>query len=174
MTERDALIGALTEPFSRAPSGMDREEADEFFMRAALQLARQAAEEGEVPVGCVIAREGEILSADYNGRERMRDALWHAETAAIRKSCRALGGWRLPGCVLYVTLEPCPMCAGVVWNARIPRVVYGAKDPRAGAMGSVLNLGRYPLNFRPEVRAGVLGDEAAELLRRFFRERRRS
>ena len=103
--------------------------ADEWFMDASLALARQAATEGEVPVGCVIAREGRILAGDYNGRETFKNALRHAETSAIEKACSLLGGWRLPGCVLYVTLEPCPMCAGAIWNARIPRTVIGTKDP---------------------------------------------
>jgi len=145
---------------------------DAFFMDAALTLARAAAEEGEVPVGCVIVRENRIIAGEYNGREGEKNALWHAETAAIDQACRALRGWRLPGCTLYVTLEPCPMCAGAIWNARIPRVVIGAKDARAGAMGSLLNLASYPLNPKPEVTFGVRERECRELLQSFFARKR--
>ena len=145
---------------------------DTFFMDAALTLARAAAEEGEVPVGCVVVRENRIVAGEYNGREGLKNALWHAETAAIDAACRALRGWRLPGCTLYVTLEPCPMCAGAVWNARIPRVVIGAKDARAGAMGSLLNLAAYPLNPKPEVLFGVRERECRELLQSFFARKR--
>ncbi len=148
------------------------ERNDEYFMSAALSLARLAASEGEVPVGCVITKDGEIISADYNGRETFRDAVYHAETAAISKACEKLGGWRLSGCTLYVTLEPCPMCAGAVWCARIPRVVIGAKDARAGALGSLINLNSYPLNHKPEVTFGVLEDECRMLMREFFLDRR--
>ena len=147
--------------------------ADEWFMDASLALARQAATEGEVPVGCVIAREGRILVGDYNGRETFKNALRHAETSAIEKACSLLGGWRLPGCVLYVTLEPCPMCAGAIWNARIPRTVIGTKDPKAGAMGSLLNLASYPLNHRVETVFGVREKECGAVLREFFEARRK-
>lgn len=143
-------------------------------MRAALSLAQYAAERGEVPVGCVIVRENHILSADFNGREELRDALCHAECSAISRACRALGGWRLAGCSLYVTLEPCPMCAGAIWNARIPKVVIGAKDARAGAMGSLLNLNAYPLNHKPSVVFGVCEKESVKLMQDFFSLRRRS
>lgn len=146
---------------------------DEFFMKAALRLAEEAAKEGEVPVGCVIVRDGKILTGDYNGRETFRDALYHAESAAIKKASQILGGWRLVGCTLYVTLEPCPMCGGAVWAARVPRVVIGAKDAKAGAMGSVINLNSYPLNHKPEVRFGVMERECREVLSRFFAERRK-
>lgn len=142
-------------------------------MRAALSLAQYAAERGEVPVGCVIVRENRILSADFNGREELRDALCHAECSAISRACRALGGWRLADCSLYVTLEPCPMCAGAIWNARIPKVVVGAKDARAGAMGSLLNLNAYPLNHKPKVVFGVCEKEAVALMQNFFSLRRR-
>ena len=148
------------------------EARDVFFMDAALTLARFAAAEGEVPVGCVIARGGTLLAGECNARERMKNPLWHAEAAAIERASGELGGWRLAGCTLYVTLEPCPMCAGAIWNARVPRVVIGAKDPRAGALGSLLNLNGYPLNFRPTVAFGVREWECADLLRRFFAERR--
>ncbi len=144
---------------------MDR---DEEFMRAALALARRAAAEGEVPVGCVVVRDGRIVGRGRNRRETGKNALAHAEIRAIDNACRRLGGWRLWECDLYVTLEPCPMCAGAIGNARVRRVIYGAPDPKAGAMGSVLDLFAYPLNHRPEVVSGVLADESAALLRDFF------
>ncbi len=145
---------------------------DEEYMDLALALAREAAEAGEVPVGCVIVRDGCVIGQGRNRREADRHALAHAEIEAIDTACRALGGWRLTGCTLYVTLEPCPMCAGAIVNARIPRVVYGTKDARAGAMGSVLNVGSYPLNHKADVTAGVRADACAEILRGFFRARR--
>jgi tRNA(adenine34) deaminase len=141
-------------------------------MEIALTLAEEAAAEGEVPVGCVIVRGNEILAKGRNRREALKNALAHAEIEAIDAACRALGGWRLSGCTLYVTLEPCPMCAGAIVNARIPRVVYGAKDARAGAMGSLLNVNAYPLNHHASVTPGVLGDRCARILREFFLSRR--
>ena len=177
--ERRERVTRLLEPYAQGfspesgPSADPDGERDRFFMDAALTLARAAAEEGEVPVGCVITRGNRIVAGEYNGREGMKNALWHAETAAIGKACQCLGGWRLPGCTLYVTLEPCPMCAGAIWNARIPRVVIGAKDARAGAMGSLLNLASYPLNPKPEVVFGVREKECAAVLRRFFEGRRK-
>jgi tRNA(adenine34) deaminase len=171
LAAREEKIRRILLPWS-AYSGIDPAERDRFFMDAAIALAKVAAEEGEVPVGCVIAREDRIVSGEYNGREGLKNALWHAETAAIDRACLALGGWRLPGCTLYVTLEPCPMCAGAIWNARIPRVAIGAKDARAGAMGSLLNLASYPLNPKPEVTFGVREAECRELLRAFFRKKR--
>ncbi len=169
---REEKIARLLSSVPLPAEGLTPEERDERFMRAALVLARAAAEEGEVPVGCVITRGCEIVSADYNGREALRSALWHAEAAAVAKACERLGGWRLPDTTLYVTLEPCPMCAGAIWNARIPRVVVGTKDARAGAFGSVLNLNSYPLNYRSEVTFGVCADESRALLGAFFRARR--
>ena len=169
---REEKIARLLRTVPLPDEALSAGERDERFMRAALVLAEAAAEEGEVPVGCVVTRGNEILSADYNGREGLRSALWHAETAAVAKACERLGGWRLPGTTLYVTLEPCPMCAGAIWNARIPRVVVGAKDARAGAFGSVLNLNSYPLNYRSTVEFGVLADESRALLGGFFRSRR--
>ncbi|MBE6542729.1 MAG: nucleoside deaminase, partial [Ruminococcaceae bacterium] len=152
---------------------MTAECRDEYFMRAALSLARAAADDGEVPVGCVIVNSaGEIISGDYNGRETFRDALYHAESSAIAKASKILGGWRLVGCTLYVTLEPCPMCAGACWAARVPRVVIGAKDARAGAMGSLINLNSYPLNHKPEVSFGILEGECRAILQGFFAGRR--
>lgn len=145
---------------------------DQYFMHLAMVEAKAAAEKGEIPVGAVIVRDGRIIATAGNGRETDKSALAHAELTAIGKACEALGGWRLTGCTLYVTLEPCPMCAGAIVNARIPRVVYGATDPKAGAMGGLFDMNLQPLNHHPEVTAGVLGDECAELLRAFFRERR--
>jgi len=147
-------------------------ERDKYFMGAALTLANAAALEGEVPVGCVIERDGVIIAAEYNGRETMRDAVYHAEMAAISEACMKLGGWRLIGCTMYVTLEPCPMCAGAAWCARLPRVVTGAKDNKAGAMGTLINLNSYPLNHKPNVTFGVRERECREVLQNFFASRR--
>ena len=146
---------------------------DEKFMRRALELARLAASLGEVPVGAVIVKDGKIIAEGYNRREADKNATAHAELIAIDKACRALGGWRLFDCELYVTLEPCPMCAGAIVNSRIKRVVCAAKDPRAGAFGSLLNLNFYPLNHKPEIEFGLFGSESAELLRSFFGRLRR-
>ncbi|MBE6829755.1 MAG: nucleoside deaminase [Ruminococcaceae bacterium] len=148
---------------------MDREER---FMRLALALAREAAQEGEVPVGAVIVKDGKVISTGRNRRERGKNALCHAELEAIDRACRLLGGWRLWQCELFVTLEPCPMCAGAIINARIPRVVYGARDPKAGSCGSVVNLFELPYNHSPELLGGVLADECALLLTDFFQKLR--
>ncbi len=145
---------------------------DEKFMAAALTLARRAAREGEVPVGCVVVRNGEIVGRGRNRRETGKCATAHAEIRAIENACKRLGGWRLWECELYVTLEPCPMCAGAIVNSRIRRVVYGAPDPKAGAAGSVFNLFDYPLNHRPELVWGVLEEECAGELKKFFSELR--
>ena len=142
---------------------------DEVFMREALALAREAAREGETPVGCVITLEDRIVGRGKNCRETAKNALGHAELQAIDDACRTLGGWRLWRCRLYVTLEPCPMCAGAILNARIPTVVYGAKDPKAGSLDSVQQMYALPYNHRPEVISGVLEAECAEELRAFFR-----
>ena len=141
---------------------------DELFMQQALELARTAAAEGEVPVGCVIVQDGTVIGRGHN-RETGRSALAHAEIEAIAEACRRLGGWRLWQATLYVTLEPCPMCAGAIINARIPRVVIGAMDPKAGSCGSVVNLFDLPYNHRPEITRGVLEDACASELRTFFR-----
>ena len=170
--EREEKIRRALEAWDTMPAGLTAAEADEYWMAAALKLAQMAADEGEVPVGCVIVRDGRILTGDYNGREATHDATAHAETAAISAACRKLGGWRLTRCTLYVTLEPCPMCAGAIWNARVPRVVFGAKDAKAGAMGSVLNMASYPLNFKPAVSPAIRERESRELLRQFFEKRR--
>jgi tRNA(adenine34) deaminase len=147
--------------------------SDERFMAMAIDRARAAAEHGDVPIGALVAREGEALAAAGNERELRRDPTAHAELLAIRAAAEALGGWRLPETTLYVTLEPCAMCAGAIVLARIPTVVFGAADPKAGASGSVLDvLGEPALNHRPQVAGGLLEDECAELLREFFGARR--
>ena len=145
---------------------------DELFMDEALALAREAFEDGEVPVGCVIVRNGEIVGRGRNRRETDKSALAHAELEAIADACRNLGGWRLWECDLYVTLEPCPMCAGAIINARIPRVVYGAKDLKAGSCGSVCSLFDMAYNHHPAVEQGLMEDECAGLLKEFFRQLR--
>ena len=145
----------------------------EEYMRLALSLARQAAREGEVPVGCVIADcDGKIIGTGRNRRESGRDATAHAEIEAIRAAGAVLGSWRLDGCTIYVTLEPCPMCAGAIINARIPCVVFAAKDAVSGACGSVIDLFFERFSHGPRVSCGLLGDESASLLRDFFAELR--
>lgn len=142
-------------------------------MRLALREAERAPEHDDVPVGTVVAREGEVIAATTNERELRGDPTAHTEILALREAAQAVGGWRLTDCVVYVTLEPCAMCAGAMVLARVPRVVYGAADPKAGAAGSVLDvLGEARLNHRPEVAGGLLAEESAELLRAFFAERR--
>lgn len=148
-------------------------EYDENYMRLALAEARAAAGAGDVPVGCVIVRDGEVIAAAGNAREREHCATAHAECRAIEAACRALGGWHLTRCTLYVTLEPCPMCAGAIANARIDRVVYGARDRKAGAYGSLFDLNSFPINHRPETEGGVLEEECAALLSDFFAAKRR-
>ena len=142
------------------------------FMDAALELAREAAAEGEVPVGCVIVRNGEIVGRGRNRREKDKSALAHAEIEAIGDACRNLGGWRLWECTLYVTLEPCPMCAGAIINARIPRVVYGASDSKCGACGGVCSLFDMSFNHHPKVEKGIREEECGALLRSFFQNLR--
>ena len=144
----------------------------EYYMRQALHLAREAFHAGEVPVGAVIVREGHIIGRGRNRREERRSVLGHAELDALEEACRALKDWRLTDCDLYVTLEPCPMCAGALINARVRRIFYGTRDAHMGACGSVLNLFDYPYNHKPELVAGVRGEEAAKLLSDFFRELR--
>jgi tRNA(adenine34) deaminase len=146
---------------------------DEHFMRLALREAERAADHDDVPIGAVLVREGEVLAAAGNERELRADPTAHAEVLAMREASRSLGGWRIPDSVLYVTVEPCPMCAGAIVLARVPRVVYGAPDPKAGAAGSVLDiLGEPRFNHRPRVDGGLLADEAAALLESFFAARR--
>jgi tRNA(adenine34) deaminase len=145
---------------------------DGFYMDEALILAQEAAADGEVPVGCVIVRNGQIVGRGRNRRETAKTALGHAEIEAIADACRNLGGWRLWDCTLYVTLEPCPMCAGAIVNARIPKVVYGAADQKAGSCGSVCDLFQMDFNHHPQVVAGVREEACAQLLSRFFQELR--
>ena len=142
------------------------------FMDVALELAREAMAEGEVPVGCVIVRDGQIVGRGRNRRETDKTALGHAEIEAIADACKNLGGWRLWECTLYVTLEPCPMCAGAIINARIPQVVYGASDAKNGACGSVCDLFSMEFNHHPEVEKGVNEEECAALLTEFFQQLR--
>ena len=146
---------------------------DEYYMKSALHSAKTAAKHGEVPIGCVIVRGGEIIARGYNTRETKKNALHHAEIAAINRACARLGAWRLCECTLYVTLEPCPMCAGAIVNSRIKRVVYGCADAKAGAYGSVFDLREYPLNHKYEVTGGVLAEECAGVLSDFFKELRK-
>ena len=141
-------------------------------MQLALQLAAEAAAEGEVPVGAVIAKNGEVIATGRNRRETGKNALAHAELEAINGACLALGGWRLSGCTLYVTLEPCPMCAGAIINARVDRVVYAAEDFKAGSCGSLTDLFSLPYNHRPAVERGLMEEESRELLQGFFRRLR--
>ncbi|HIS67677.1 MAG TPA: nucleoside deaminase [Candidatus Scatomorpha merdipullorum] len=142
----------------------------EKYMRAALNLAREAAAAGEVPVGCVVfTRSGEIIGRGRNRREESSDATAHAEVEAIRAACAALGAWNLSGCGIAVTLEPCPMCAGAIINSRLSPVIYGAKEPNSGSVGSVINLFEERYGHRPAVYGGVLAEECAALLAEFFR-----
>lgn len=143
------------------------------LMGAALAEAEQAAALGEVPVGAVVARGGEIIAAAHNTRETEKNALHHAELLAIDAACKKLGGWRLHRCDLYVTLEPCPMCAGALINSRMKTVYYGAPDPKAGSCGSLINLFALPYNHQPALVSGVLEQECADILRNFFRELRK-
>ena len=152
---------------------MDRninpDQLDERYMRLALALAAEAAAEGEVPVGAVIVRDGAVVGTGRNRRETARSALAHAEIEAIADACRRLGGWRLFGSTLYVTLEPCPMCAGAIINARIDRVVYGVRDSKAGSCGSVTDLFVLPYNHKPAAEGGLLEGECGAMLSDFFR-----
>ena len=146
---------------------------DEYFMRLAMREAERALEHDDVPIGAVVVHEGEVIGAARNERELRADPTAHAEILALREAAAKLGSWRLLECMLYVTLEPCPMCAGAIVLARVPRVVYGAEDPKAGAAGSVLDvLHEQRLNHRPEVAGGLLAGESAQLLRTFFAGRR--
>ena len=137
-----------------------------------MALAETAGELDEVPVGAVAVKDGKIIARAHNLRERSKCATHHAEILAIEEACRVLGGWRLPGVTLYVTMEPCAMCAGAIVNARIPRVVYGARDLRFGAFGSLIDLAELPLNHTPEVEGGLLGEENAKILSDYFKKKR--
>ena len=146
---------------------------DNLFMTEALRLAKLAAEKGEIPVGAVVVRNGEIIGRGYNLRENKKSAIAHAEVIAIEEACRAVGDWRLKGCTLYVTLEPCPMCAGAIVNSRIDRVVYGAKDGAAGCCGSLINFNAYPFNHAFSIECGVCEEECRVILKNFFESKRR-
>ena len=146
------------------------------FMSLALEQARLAYEKNEVPIGAVIVRNGEVISTGFNKRHTEKNAILHAETVAIYNACEKLGGWRLWECDLYVTLEPCPMCTGAIINSRIRNVYYGAKNPKAGACGSVINLFDYPFNHKPNITSGLLEEECSKIMTDFFlkvRERRK-
>ena len=148
---------------------MEASVRNEFFMAEALKEARRAYEMNEVPIGCVITRAGEIIARAANERTTKANALYHAEILAINTACEAVGDWRLEDCQLYVTVEPCPMCAGAIVQARIPIVVYGAKNPKAGCAGSILNILEEPrFNHQVSVISGVLEEECAQLMREFF------
>ena len=144
---------------------------DDIYMGLALDEAKKAAAQDEVPVGAIIVRGDEVIASAYNTREYGKNALYHAEIKAIDQACKRLGGWRLVGCTMYVTLEPCPMCAGAIINARVERVVYGAPDHKAGAFGTMLNLVDYPL-YKPQITSGVLAEECANILTNFFKNKR--
>lgn len=151
----------------------DNKTFDEEIMTEAIRLARAAEEIDEVPVGAVAVRDGKIIASAFNTRESTKCATHHAEILAIERACAALGGWRLPGVTLYVTMEPCAMCAGAIVNSRIERVVYGARDFRFGAFGSAFDLNEVGLNHKPEVVGGVLGDECADILSSYFKRKRK-
>lgn len=145
---------------------------DKFYMKRALSRAKAAYKEGETPVGAVIVKDGRIIATGRNFREKRKNALCHAEIVAINRACKRLGAWRLVDCDLYVTLEPCAMCAGAIINARIRRVVYGAADAKAGSFGSVTDLSCYPYNHKPQITSGVMEKECADMLSSFFKELR--
>ncbi|MEE0674685.1 MAG: nucleoside deaminase [Ruminococcus sp.] len=142
------------------------------FMSAALSLAKEAYADDEVPVGAVITQNGKIISTGRNRREKSKNALLHAEIDAINNACKKLGGWRLWNCEIYVTLEPCPMCAGAIINAHIPKVFFGAYDFKNGACGTITNLFEMPFNFKPECLGGIMEEECSELLKSFFKRLR--
>lgn len=144
------------------------------FMERAVALAKISASEGEVPVGAVVVKDNEIVGEGRNRRELGKNALYHAETEAINNACKNLGGWRLWQCEMYVTLEPCPMCAGAIINSRIKKVTFGAYDKKAGSFGSIINFNDLPYNHKPEIVGGVNEDECAKLLKDFFKTLRKN
>lgn len=148
-------------------------EIDTQYMKEALALAREAEVRDEVPVGALIVHKGEVIARASNTRESSKCATHHAELLAIEEACRVLGGWRLPECTLYVTMEPCVMCAGAIINARIDRVVYGTHDIRFGAFGSLIDIPKVPLNHKVEVTSGILADECREILTNYFKAKRK-
>ena len=145
-----------------------------YFMKSAIRRAKTAAKYGETPVGCVIVKDGKIVAAGRNKRENGRNALYHAEIEAINKACKKLGGWRLHQCDLFVTLEPCPMCAGAIINARIKNVFYGARDLKSGSFGSIINLADLSYNHKPQIYAGIMEEQCSAVLTDFFKELRQS
>jgi tRNA(adenine34) deaminase len=147
---------------------------DKAFMQMAFSLAERAAEEDEVPIGAVLVHKGEVIARAYNRREQNKCATHHAEILAIEEGCRVLGGWRLPDCTLYVTMEPCAMCAGAIMNARIDRVVFGIPDIRFGAFGSLFDLSALPTNHTPTVEGGLMREECLALLRAYFKQKRKN
>ncbi len=149
-----------------------QEEIDIEYMRQAIELAKVAEKIDEVPVGALIVKDGDIISVGYNTRETSKCATHHAEIVAIEEACRKLGGWRLQKTTLYVTMEPCAMCAGAIINSRVSRVVFGAWDIRFGAFGSLINLAEVPLNHKPEITSGVLADECRDILSSYFKRKR--
>lgn len=160
-------------PLAEKVPAMTPMDIDEVMMRRALQLAERAAGHGDVPIGAVVARDEEVLGQAGNERELRRDPTAHAEVLALREAAGRLGGWRLLETTIYVTLEPCPMCAGAITLARVPRLVFGAADPKGGAVGSVIDLFAEPVvNHRPAVEGGLLAEESAALLADFFSSRR--
>lgn len=170
------MDGLLYNSYDPERKGDAMTDHDKTYMKKALELAALAGEQGEVPVGAVVVKRstGEIIGRGFNRREYGKSPLTHAEIIAIDEASRRLGGWRLIDCELFVTLEPCPMCAGALINSRIERVVFGAYDPKAGSCGSVINLFELPYNHKPEVSGGVLADECAGILSGFFRSLRKS
>lgn len=145
---------------------------ENIFMKVALEMAREAYNDGEVPVGAVIVKDNIIIAKGRNRREKEKNALLHAEIDAINNACKALGGWRLWNCEIYVTLEPCPMCAGAIINAHIPQVYFGAYDFKNGSCGTITNLFEMPYNFKPKCEGGIMAEECATLLKNFFKKLR--
>ncbi len=146
---------------------------EEKWMNEALKEAKKAALEGEVPIGCIIVKDNAVVSRGRNAREKKKNALLHAEICAIDKACKKLGGWRLWQCEMYVTLEPCPMCCGAIINSRIKKVHIAARDPKAGAMGSVVDLTEFPFNHKPEIHFGLMENESKTILKDFFQNLRK-
>lgn len=149
------------------------QEHEYIYMRRAIELAEKAMALGEIPVGAVVVKDGKIIGEGYNLRENDKDAVAHAEIIAIRKACAAVGDWRLSGCTLYVTLEPCPMCTGAIINSRIEKVVFGAKDSAAGCCGSLIDLRKYPFNHSFSVESGACEEECSQIIKEFFSRKRK-
>ena len=148
------------------------ETREEKYMKIALEKAKEALKSGDIPVGCIIVKGDEVISSGCNEREKLKNATSHAEIVAINEACERLGSWRLLDCEMYVTLEPCVMCSGAIINSRIPKIVVALKDPKGGALGSVLDVNSYPLNHKVEVKYGIMENESRELLQDFFKDKR--